>query len=313
LPGRLQPNHGAVVSQAFGIQPTQPGFVTIGGLLHQGKRRISGDGGGALGTRHDPLRVDYQPGVGLRMPELELADGISASGVESRQQLRTALNRLAARLNDTRAIEQLDEYYQQAYSLLLAPEAHRVFDVALESDAARQRYGKFRFGQCCLMARRLVEAGTRFVQVNWSSHVEPIEDTGDGGWDMHDRNFQQFQDRHAWMVDQSVSALLDDLHQRGLLDETVVIVKGEFGRTPKINAKAGRDHWHQCYSALVAGGGCRAGQVVGASDRKGEHPVNRPLTPADLFTTALHQLGINTAQLTDMGLTPRGETIEELV
>jgi hypothetical protein len=313
LPGNLQPNHGAVVSRAFGFRPTQPRFVTIGGLLHQGKRRISGDGGGMLGTRHDPFRVDYQPGAGLRLPQLELADGVSASGVESRQRLRMALNRLAARLNDARVIEQLDEYYQQAYSLLLAPEAHRVFDVSLESDAVRRRYGRFRFGQCCLMARRLVEAGTRFVQVNWSSHVEPIEDTGDGGWDMHDRNFQQFQDRHAWMVDQSVSALLDDLDQRGLLDETVVIVKGEFGRTPKINGKAGRDHWHQCYSALVAGGGCRGGQVIGASDRKGELPVNRPLTPADLFATAFGQLGIETAQLTDMGLTPRGETIEELI
>ncbi len=313
LPGRLQPNHGAVVSRGFGFQPTQPRFVTIGGLLHQGKRRISGDGGGALGTRHDPFRVDYQPGEGLELPQLELADGISASGVESRQQLRGALNRLAARLNDADATAQLDEYYQQAYSLLLAPDSHRVFDVALEPDAVRQRYGRFRFGQCCLMARRLVEAGTRFVQVNWSSHVEPVEDTGDGGWDMHDRHFQQFQDRHAWMVDQSVSALLDDLDQRGLLDETVVVVKGEFGRTPKINGKAGRDHWNQCYSGLVAGGGCRGGQVIGASDRKGEHPINRPLTPADLFATALHQLGISTAQLTDMGLTPRGEMIEELL
>ena len=153
----------------------------------------------------------------------------------------------------------------------------------------------------------------RFVQVNWSSHVEPVEDTGDGGWDMHDRHFQQYQDRHAWMLDQAASALLDDLDQRGLLDETVVIAVGEFGRTPKINAKAGRDHWEKCYCGLIAGGGLHGGQVIGESDSRAEYPVSRPLTPADLFTTALHQIGIGTTQLTAAGLTPRGQVIEELV
>jgi uncharacterized protein (DUF1501 family) len=152
----------------------------------------------------------------------------------------------------------------------------------------------------------------RFVQVNWSSHVEPVEDTGDGGWDMHDRYFQQYQDRHAWMMDQSVSALLQDLEQRGLLAETVVIAKGEFGRTPKINNKAGRDHWQQVYSALVAGGGLRGGHVVGQSDAKAEYPVARPLTPADLFATVLHQIGVNTTAMTSAGLTPQGNIIEEL-
>jgi uncharacterized protein (DUF1501 family) len=159
----------------------------------------------------------------------------------------------------------------------------------------------------------LVEAGVRFVQVNWSSHVEPVEDTGDGGWDMHDRNFQQFQDRHAWMLDQAAAALLDDLEQRGLLDETIVVMVGEFGRTPKINEKAGRDHWNQCYAALVAGGGLRRGEVVGASDPRGELPVDRALTPADLFTTVLHQMGIGTPQLTDIGLAPLGTVIEDLL
>jgi uncharacterized protein (DUF1501 family) len=163
------------------------------------------------------------------------------------------------------------------------------------------------------MARRLVEAGARFVQVNWSSHVEPVEDTGDGGWDMHDRNFQQFQDRHAWMLDQSMSALLDDLEQRGLLSETIVVAIGEFGRTPKINGKAGRDHWEHCYSGLVAGGGLKVGQVIGESDPRGQYPANRPLTPADLFRTMLHQIGIGTTQLTGAGVPLLGEVIEELV
>jgi uncharacterized protein (DUF1501 family) len=129
---------------------------------------------------------------------------------------------------------------------------------------------------------------------------------------MHDRNFQQFQDRHAWMLDQSVSALLDDLEGRGLLDETIVVAVGEFGRTPKINGKAGRDHWHQCYSGLVAGGGIRGGQIIGASDKHGEHPSSHPVTPADLFCTLLERVGIGTPQLTEVGLTPLGQVVEEL-
>ena len=130
---------------------------------------------------------------------------------------------------------------------------------------------------------------------------------------MHDRYFQQFQDRHAWMFDQAASALLDDLEERGLIDDTVVIAVGEFGRTPKINGKAGRDHWHQCYSGLIAGGGLRSGQVIGASDKLAKHPIVRPLTPADLFATALHQVGIGTTELTANGLTPLGTPIEELI
>jgi uncharacterized protein (DUF1501 family) len=163
------------------------------------------------------------------------------------------------------------------------------------------------------MARRLVEAGVSCVQVNWSSHVEPIEDTGDGGWDTHDRNYPQLQDRHAWMLDQSLSALLHDLAQRGLLASTIVLAVGEFGRTPKINEKAGRDHWEHCYSALVAGGGLRAGQVVGASDPLGQFPAERPVRPGDLAATVYHQLGIDTTGLTSVGLTPPGIVIEELL
>ena len=123
---------------------------------------------------------------------------------------------------------------------------------------------------------------------------------------MHDRYFQVMQDRHGWMLDRALSALLDDLHDRGLLDSTLVVAVGEFGRTPKINDRAGRDHWNACYSALVAGGGVRGGRVVGASDRRGEHPADRPVTPADLGATILARLGIGTADLTGIGLTPDG-------
>jgi hypothetical protein len=196
--------------------------------------------------------------------------------------------------------------------LITSRERLAALDIGREPSKAREAYGPHRFGQCCLIARRLVETGTPFVQVNWSTHVEGPEDGGDGGWDMHDRYFQIMQDCHGWMLDQALSALLDDLHDRGLLDTTLVVAVGEFGRTPKINDRAGRDHWNTCYSALLAGGGVRGGIVVGASDRRGEQPRDRPVSPADLGTTMLARLGIGTTDLTSIGLAPAGDVINEL-
>jgi hypothetical protein len=311
-PGALRPAHGAIVSKILGFEPTMPRFITLGGRLHQGKRPIMGEGGSGLGSVHDPFRLDYDPQDGIKLPLLDLPEGYTAEGLSARRSLRQALDEVARRFDEWPQVQRLDQFRQQAYSLLTSSTARRVFELAHEPPELRARYGRFRFGQCCLLARRLVEAGVRFVQVNWSSHVEPVEDTGDGGWDMHDRNFQQLQDRHAWMLDQSLSALLDDLDDRGLSAETIVVAVGEFGRTPKINDKAGRDHWQQCYSGLVAGGGLRVGQVIGASDARGEFPANRPISPADLFRTLLGQIGIRTTQLTAAGITPQGEVIEEL-
>ena len=313
MPGDLKPAHGAIISKLMGFQPTMPRFVTLGGHLHQGHRRIAGEGGGPLGTLHDPFRLDYDPDEGVKIPQLDLIDGLTPDGLSSRRDLLNAFDQQTRRLETSAEIAQLDSFYQQAFSLLTSPDARKVFDLEQEPDELRTKYGRFRFGQCCLLSRRLIEHGARFVQVNWSSHVEPVEDTGDGGWDMHDRNFKQFQERHAWMLDQSLSTLLDDLQQRGMLRDTIVVAVGEFGRTPKINQKSGRDHWQHCYSALVAGGGIRSGNIVGASDKHAEHPLSSPVTPADLFTTLLDQLGIGTTQLTTTGLAPLGTLIEELV
>ncbi len=312
LRGETKPAQGAIVSRVLGFAPTIPRFVTLGGHLHQGHRPIRGEGGGTLGRLHDPFRLDYDPEQGVKIPQLELIDGLTHDGLTARRELLAAFDRLAGRLDTSATFEKLDQFYQQAFSLLTSSKSREIFDLDQEPDRLRRRYGRFRFGQCCLMARRLIEAGSRFVQVNWSSHVEPVEDTGDGGWDTHDRNFQLFQNRYAWMLDQSLSALLDDLDQRGLLSETVIVAVGEFGRTPKINGKAGRDHWHQCYSALIAGGGISIGRVVGSSDRRAEHPVSRPVTPADLFRTVLDRIGVGTTRLTSVGLTPQGDVIEEL-
>jgi hypothetical protein len=313
VPGRLQPTHGSIVTRVRGFRPDLPSFISIGGRLHQGHKPIAGEGGGALGSLYDPFRLDYEPGEGVRIPELNIRDDLSADTLNTRQKLLQEIDRQAAAVDASRTVERLDQFYQQAFSLLLTPGARRVFDVSEEPESLRRAYGNFRFGQCCLMARRLVETGVPFVQVNWSSHVEPIEDAGDGGWDTHDRNYPQLQDRHAWMLDQSLSTLLADLHERRLLEQTIVLAVGEFGRTPKINEKAGRDHWEHCYSALVAGGGLRTGQVVGASDPLAQYPATRPLSPGDLAATLYHQLGIGTTQLTAVGLTPPGDVIEELL
>jgi hypothetical protein len=281
-------------------------------LLHQGKRHIAGEDGGKLGALYDPFRMDYSPQHGVQLPQLELLDGVSPSGIESREALRQRLNQLRAAWEKVGPAQQMNRYFEQALGLLTSVQARDVFNIDREPPAVRDRYGRHRFGQCCLLARRLVEAGVRFVQVNWSSHVEPVEDTGDGGWDMHDRYFRQMQDRHGWMLDQALSALLDDLYDRGMLDRTVVIALGEFGRTPKINEKAGRDHWNQCYSGLVAGGGFPGGVVLGASDARAEFPIDKPVSPADLFTTVFHHLGITTPRMTAVGLQPVGNVIEEL-
>src|SRR5262249_31186835 len=153
----------------------------------------------------------------------------------------------------------IDEYRAQAFALLTSPSARKMFDLSREPAGVADRYGRTRFGQSCLLARRLVEHGVPFVQVNWSGHVEAEEGSGDGGWDHHFRTFQIMQDRHGPWLDQALSALLGDLHERGLLGRTLVVAVGEFGRSPKINDKAGREHWEHCYSALVAGGGVRGG------------------------------------------------------
>jgi hypothetical protein len=178
-----------------GFEPTMPRFVTVGGLLHQGKRRITGEDGARLGALHDPFRCDYDPDEGVKIPALQLHDGVSPSGLESREGLRSSLNDLTRFVSSSRA-ERLDRFYQQAFSLLTSEGARQVFDLSREAPEVRDRFGRFRFGQCCLLARRLVEAGVRFVQVNWSSHVEPVEDTGDGGTAMPGCWTNRF--RHCW-------------------------------------------------------------------------------------------------------------------
>src|SRR5262249_36851986 len=174
-----------------------------------------------------------------------------------------------------------DEFYEKAHGIITSPAAKKAFDIAAESEKVRDRYGRNMLGQQCLLARRLVEAGVQFVTVT------------DGGWDTHQNNFKSLKDRLLPRVDRGLSALLDDLADRGLLDETLVVWVGDFGRTPKINPTAGRDHWSTAGCALMAGGGLKVGQVVGATNALGEYVTDSPVSPADIAATIYTVMGVN--------------------
>ncbi|MBL8867383.1 MAG: DUF1501 domain-containing protein, partial [Planctomycetia bacterium] len=287
-------------------------FLVIGGKLHQGKKPIIGEGGGPLGPAYDPFRLEYDPAKGTKVPALQLPPELTPERLADRQKLVESLSVTERTLEKSLAVATLDDYRSRAISMLTSTKMQAMFDLSKESPKSANAYGRTRFGQSCLLARRLVESGVPFVQVNWSDHVEAEEDSGDGGWDHHYRNFQIMQDRHAMWLDQTLSALISDLAERGLLASTLVLAVGEFGRDPKVNDKAGREHWPGCYSALAAGGGVRGGRVLGTSDAKAGKPADTPLTPGDLCATVQHAVGLTSEQIAGLGLATPGRVIEEL-
>ncbi|MFP6577098.1 MAG: DUF1501 domain-containing protein, partial [Pirellulaceae bacterium] len=202
--------------------------------------------------------------------------------------------------------------YQTAYNLLTKPEAVKSFDLTQESESTREQYGYTKFGQSCLLARRLVEAEVPYIQVNWSEYVEAMSPGCDFGWDTHIYNFELLQDRHGPIFDRAFSALLDDLKQRGLLETTLVLAMGEFGRTPKINKRAARDHWPRCYFSMWAGAGIEPGRVIGESDARGEDPVTDPITPLMAGTTVAELCGVTAQQRAEMQVLDGGKVIGEL-
>lgn len=312
LPGTVKPATGSVVARTKGFKGKLPPFMVIGGKLHQGKKPIIGEGGGPLGAMYDPFRLEYDPVRGTKVPALQLPEELTPERLDDRQKLRLALDQSKRRSDQLRSAGALDDYRAQAFSMLTSKTARGAFDLSQEPAALLDRYGRTRFGQSCVLARRLVEAGVPFVQVNWSDHVEAEEDAGDGGWDHHYRNFQIMQDRHAMWLDQAMATFLGDLKERGLLQSTLVLAFGEFGRSPKINDKAGREHHPGAFSALLAGGGVVGGRIIGESDAKGERPHENPLTPADVCTTVHHIAGITSAEANALGVSVGGRVIEEL-
>ena len=188
------------------------------------------------------------------------------------------------------------KYYERAISMITAPNVRRAFDLSDEPEVVREAYGRTTYGQSCLLARRLVEAGVKFVTVYYSRSIGGRE-IGNGGWDTHgfdNSRMYKIVDKYQHpMTDQTLPTLLDDLENRGLLDETLIVWMGEFGRTPKINKNESRDHWPQCYTALLAGGGVQGGSIYGSSDEHAMYPAEHPVRPDDLAATIFYLMGID--------------------
>jgi hypothetical protein len=261
---------------------------------------------GFLGKAYDPYYL-YPPGADtdmgamdkIKLDDLTLRAEVSRQRLEQRANLRQIIDEGMPDLEKAVSSYALDAYYQKALGLILSGRARKAFDLKEEPDKVRDRYGRHPFGQSVLLARRLIQAGTRFVQVNWPSVANG--DPNVTAWDTHAANFKPLKNLHCPKLDSALSALLEDLHQRGMLEHTLVLAIGEFGRSPRLgvstsgngNAPDGRDHWPYCYTALIAGAGVKAGQVYGRSDATGSSPVENPVHPRDILATVYHTLGIS--------------------
>jgi hypothetical protein len=248
-----------------------------------------GQYGGCLGAEYDPLVVNADPNVPrFEVPGIGLPGDVTPQRLDGRRTLHAQLDP-GTDWGQPSRFREFDVNGNKAYTLVTAPEVRRAFDLSRESPRVRDRYGRHAWGQSHLLARRLVESGVRFVTtVNGPSIT----------WDTHTDNFKALKTRLVPPMEQGFAALLEDLEERGLLSTTLVIWMGDFGRTPLINANAGRDHWPHCYSVVMAGGGIRGGQVVGESDRRGAFPVSPPISPADLHATVFTALGYDSQRVT---------------
>jgi hypothetical protein len=251
-----------------------------------------GQDGGYLGRSGDPWLLHCFPNdPAFQVPGLGLPLEVPAPRLDSRESLLSRVDRQLDALESRPAIARFDDRSRQAFDLLRGGRARQAFDLQREPATLRERYGYNRWGQSVLLARRLVEAGVSLVQVNWTRMPTDEDPTGSPAWDTHSKNGQRLRSPLMPIMDAAYSALLEDLAARGLLGETLVVWMGEFGRSPKINAAAGRDHWGHVYSVALAGGGTRGGQVLGASDRIAGHPKEGRVQPHDLAATVFHCLG----------------------
>jgi uncharacterized protein (DUF1501 family) len=237
-----------------------------------------------LGGDYDPMCIPDPSKPGFQVTDLSLPKSVSQAAVESRSAFLKAVDRRYRALNDTAEHTNMDAFTAQAWKMILTPAVRDAFDLAQESDKMKERYGKDSIGQSCLLARRLVEAGSRFVTAAGYHGTS---------WDTHSDNDKGHRDRLTPPLDRTLTALVEDLEERGLLESTLVIAMGEFGRTPAINPNLGRDHWPNCWSMALAGGGIKTGQVVGASDERGYNVADRVVTMGDLYATIYQALGID--------------------
>ncbi len=283
------PSIGAVIARACGTRaPLLPPYVAI---PHSGQlgNRVHYGGAGPLGVAYEPLESGLPPEHARTAftgpPDLRLSQGLSAERLEDRLTLLRAFDGQARRDE----IEGLDKYHRHAVEMLAGGAAGGAFDLTREPLRLRERYGHHLWGQQTVLARRLAEAGVPFTLLNYTLNQERGQD-----WDTHEDNFNLMKHRLLPPMDMAVSALLDDLDERGMLDTTLVAMYGEFGRTPKINANAGRDHWEKVFSVMLAGGGLKRGVVLGSSTKAGDLPLDRPLHFNDVLATIYHQMGVPT-------------------
>jgi hypothetical protein len=308
------PGIGAVLSLQQRQQAPVPPFVHLGNMKHPS---YSAPGfGGFLGRGYDPYVIEQDPNSpSFSVKEFDTAAGIDVSRLAGRKQLLRSLDRFQSKREKQLEFARThDTFVQQALDLATSPQAKEAFDLSREPAKLRDAYGRNRVGQGMLLARRLVEAGVRFVT------IQGYVDTGIYAWDHHWGIFPHL-DRQLPIYDSSYSGLLNDLDDRGLLESTLVITAGEFGRTPKVNANKrgpGRDHWGRCFSLTLGGGGVKTGQLIGASDKFGAIPDDRPVSVADFVATVYRALGLDpkaeyVAQGRPMTMLPEGSPVDELL
>jgi uncharacterized protein (DUF1501 family) len=276
----FHPSMGSMVSHSRGLREGLPAYVSMPQVSRSG-------GPNFLGGEHAPFLIDGYPNSdNFRVRDVVLPDGVTDVRAENRRGLRASLDQMR-RFSDTLAEDPavtFDQYQKQAVDLVLSPRAQKAFDIKSEDPKVREMYGRNDFGQRLLMARRLVEVGVSWVTVY------------SGGWDHHTKLFGAYKGDHVKNMDMGVAALIRDLSDRGLLDNTLVLLLGEFGRTPKVNKDGGRDHWPHAMSVLMAGGGIPGGQVVGATDAKGYHAAERVYRPEDFAASIYTKMGIDPHQ-----------------
>lgn len=294
----LYPSYGSTVAKLRpSDDPALPTFVSFPHVLRDGSL-TPGQHASFLGKAYDPFFVGQDPNrPSFRLPELSLPGSMSLERLDDRRALLAHIDRQGALLEASGTARGIDAFYERALTMLASPAVKRAFDLAEEDPKLRDAYGRTTYGQSCLLARRLIEAGVRFVSVYFS---DTIGGGGGGGWDTHGNNFHELKNRLLPSTDQTVPTLMDDLAARGLLDETLIVWMGEFGRSPKVTntpqfGPDGRDHWPDCYTVLLAGGGIRPGAIWGSSDRIGAYPATDPVRPDDIAATMYHALGIDPA------------------
>lgn len=285
-----RPHPGSALAKVLGASAGVPPFVMVPEAIQPNGPERSGQFAGFLGAAFDPYRINSDPSLDDYFPgEIRPPVGVDASRIHSRRRLLDAIAAASASTLDRKSTAR-DKYLARAFDLIGSASAQRAFDIDAEPTETRDRYGRHVFGQSVLLARRMVEAGVRLVHVNWVRH-----DNGKGaqGYDTHSNHLELARRDLLPATDAAFASLVEDLHLRGLLDETLVIMMGEFGRTPRFNKNGGRDHWPGCFSVVMAGGGIKGGRILGASDKLAAYPATDPVTPQDIIATLYHALGVD--------------------